>query len=165
MSANNAIASSTHAAISDSNFYSSNGPQSSSSPLVAVAIDEETPAPSKKPTDSKNTTSSPKPRPLSARTSLKPKVPRLSRNHTSSSPGDNWDNKVYHFLSPYDTGYHTDMVTNNLRPPLSIYDQRREFVTSYVKIYNEAENSKKTTVISDNDTSMTVHKCVVCRCD
>jgi len=89
-----------------------------------------------------------KPRPYSARASLKPKVPKLSRNNTS----DDWDSRVYNFISPYGTtnDYNSELVSNNMKPPLSIYDQRREFVTSYVKIYNEAESSRKKMMDHDN---------------
>jgi len=89
-----------------------------------------------------------KPRPYSARASLKPKVPKLSRNNTS----DDWDSRVYNFISPYGTSndYNSELVSNNMKPPLSIYDQRREFVTSYVKIYNEAESSRKKLMDHDN---------------
>jgi hypothetical protein len=88
-----------------------------------------------------------KPRPYSARASLKPKVPKLSRNNS-----DDWDSRVYNFISPYGTSndYNSALVSNNMKPPLSIYDQRREFVTSYVKIYNEAESSRKKTMDHDN---------------
>ena len=89
----------------------------------------------------------PKPRPYSARASLKPKVPKLSRNNS-----DDWDSRVYNFISPYGTAnnYNSELVSNNMKPPLSIYDQRREFVTSYVKIYNEAESSRKKMMDHDN---------------
>ena len=112
-------------------------------PLLTTTTDNTTTPPS---SSAKHHDKS-KPRPYSARASLKPKVPKLSRNNS-----DDWDSRVYNFISPYGTtnNYNSELVSNNMKPPLSIYDQRREFVTSYVKIYNEAESSRKKMMDHDN---------------